>query len=230
MHRLCRCFLVILPVALLAGCAVISVADVAVLALSFPGPVPEGTVKLSGYSLGPMSSEETTELLLEAIPPDEGTIHFTGRVEWTGLSKLNQSFGELHQAMSAITDFNILLLWWSESNEQYEVLIRLPFTDIYSIELWTPGFGAAIRFCLAKDEISVGDKILDIDRKSTLRVMKPSLFIDAEKTEELFVLLDTQFIRKTATQGQPNPCDVVPADSEDSPVGFGNCDPAVEEC
>jgi len=132
--------------------------------------------------------------------------------------------------MGAITDFNMLVLWWSESNEQYEVLIRLPFTDIYSIELWTPGFGTAIRFCLARDEIPAGDKILDIDRKSTLRIMKPGVFIDAEKTEEVFVLLDTQFIRKTASQGQPNPCDEVPAPGEVSPIGFDNCDPAVEEC
>ena len=209
----------------LAGCAVMSAAEVAVLILSVPGPAETGTVKLSGYSLGPVSSQEVTDLLLEAIPPDEGNVHFTGQIEWTGLSRLKQSFGELYQSMSAITDFNILFLWWSEANERYEVLMRLPFAEIYSIELWTPGFGTNIRFCLEKDEIPVGDEILGIDRRTTFRVMKPGVFTDAEKTEEIFKLLDSKVIKKTESQGQPNPCD-----AEEASTGFGQCDPAVEEC
>jgi hypothetical protein len=60
--------------------------------------------------------------------------------------------------------------------------------------------------------------------------MKTGAFIDAEKTEEVFELLDSRLVRKTELQGQPNPCDDVPAPGEESPIGFGNCDPAVEEC
>jgi hypothetical protein len=230
MHQIYRCFLSLLLTTQLVGCAVISAAEVAVLVLSLPVPAKTGMVKLAGYSLGPVSSQEATDLLMEAIPPDEGTVYFTGRVEWTGLSRLKQSVGELYQSMGAITDFNILLLWWSESNERYEVLIRLPFAEIYSIELWTPGFGTAIRFCLETDEIPVGDEVLGIERRSTLRVMKRGVFIDAEKTEEIFKLLDSKLKTKTKSQGQPNPCDEVPVSGEEWPKGFGNCDPANEDC
>ena len=230
MRRVYRCFLGLLLTAPLASCAFISAADVAVLALSLPAPAQEGTVKLSGYSLGPVSPKETTELLFEAIPPDEGIVHFTGRVEWTGLMRLKQSFSKQYQSMVAVTDTNILFLWWSEANERFEVLIRLPLAEIYSIELWTPGFDTNIRFCLEKDEIPVGDKVLGLERRSTLRVMKPGVFIDAEKTEELFNLLDSKHIGTTQPNVQPNPCEEVPAPSEETSYGFGQCDPSVEEC
>ena len=71
MRRICRYFLGLLLTTSLVSCAFISAAEVAVLALSLPAPAPEGMVELSGYSLGPVSPEETTELLFAAIPPDE---------------------------------------------------------------------------------------------------------------------------------------------------------------
>lgn len=227
MHQICRFSVALLLTTSLAGCAVMSAGQVALLVLSLPGPAKSGTVKLSGYSLGPVSSQEVTDLLLEAISPDEGTVHFTGQIEWTGLSRLKQSFGESYQSMSAITDFNILFLWWSEASERYDVLMRLPFAEIYSIELWTPGFGTAIRFCLEKDEIPIGDEILGIDRRTTFRVMKPGVLIDAEKTKEVFKLLDSKVTKKTESQDQPSPC---PVPTDESSIGFGYCDPAVEEC
>lgn len=225
-----RCFLGLLLTIPLVSCAFISAADVAVLVLSSPVPTPGGTVELPGYSLGPVSSEETTELLLGAIPPDEGIFHFTGRVEWTGLSRLKQSFGEQYQSIIAVSDFNILFLWWSEANERFEVLIRLPFTEIYSIELWTPGFGTSIRLCLKMDEIPISDKVLGIDRKTTLRVWKPGAFMDAEKTEELFILLDSKLKGTTESHDQLDPCEEVPAASDETQTGLGQCDPSVEEC
>jgi hypothetical protein len=223
MRQICRYFLGLLLTASVAGCAVMSAADVAVLVMTLPVPVQTGTVKLSGYSLKPASSEDATELILEAIPPDEGNVHFTGRVEWTGLRRLKQPVGALNQSMGAITDSNILFLWWNKAIERYEILIRLPFTEIYSIELWTPGFGTAIRFCHEMDEIPVGGEVLKIDRQSTLRIMKPGVFIDAEKTREVFVLLDTQLGKKTESPGLPDPCDESPASNEEHP-GFGESD------
>ena len=230
MSQIRRCFLGLLLTTSLVGCAFVSAVDLAVLALSVPVPVQKRTAELSGYSLGPAPSEEATELLLAAIPPEEGVVHFTGRVEWTGLSRLKQSVGELYQSLGAVSDFNILFLWWSEDNERYEVLIRLPFTDIHSIELLTPGFGTAVGLCLEMDEIPVTDEVLVIDRKSTLRVMKPGVFMDAEKTEELFKVLDSKIIRSMESQDRPHRCDEVPVSGEESSIGFGNCDPAVEEC
>jgi hypothetical protein len=231
MYQFCRCFLGLLLTISMVGCGLISVADVAILALSAPVSIQKKSVKLSGYSLRSVPSEQETELLTEAIPPEDGKIHFTGRVEWTGLSSLKQSVLTVNQSVAAITDFNILFLWWSEASERYEVLIRLPFTEVYSIELWTPGFGTNIRFCHEKDEIPLGDQVLLIDRKTTLRVLTPGGgFVDAEKTREIFTLLDTQFIGESESQGQRNLCDEVPVSGEELPKGFGSCDPAAGDC
>ena len=230
MTRIIRAFLGLLLTTPMVGCAVFSVADVAVLALGAPWPNQNRSVKLSGYSLEPNSEQNATELLLAAIPSDEGNVYFTGRVEWTGLSTIRQSVLTVSQSMVAITDFNFLFLWWSEAHERYEVLIRLPITDIYSVELWTPGFATNIRLCHENDEITLGDELLIIDRNTTLRVLKSSGFIDADKTKELFLLLDSQLIAKPQPQDISGPCDEVSVPSEEAPLGFGNCDPAVEEC
>jgi len=217
---------------LLNGCGLVSVMDVAVLALSAPVPGSKKTANLpEGFSLKPSLPEDSTDLLLAAIPPEQGNVYFTGRVEWTGLSNLKQSVLAVNQSMSAITDFNILFLWWSEVHERYEVLIRLPFEDIYSVELWTPGFGTNIRFCHEEDEIQFADQSLPIDQKTVLRILKPNgWFIDAERTREVFTLLEGRIAKNTESQDLPSPCDQVVLLDEKAPKGFGNCDPAIEEC
>jgi hypothetical protein len=220
MTRFIRAFLGLLLTTPLLGCALFSVADVAVLALGAPWPDQKRSVKLSGYSLKPNSEQNAAELLLAAVPPEEGNVYFTGRVEWTGLSTIKQSVLSVDQSMAAITDFNILFLWWSEAHERYEVLIRLPIKDIYSVELWTPGLATNIRLCYEKDEITLGDEALTIDRKTTLRVVKPSGFIDADKTKEVFSLLDSQLFAKPQPQDLPGPCDEVSVNSEELPLGF----------
>ena len=57
-----------------------------------------------------------------------------------------------------------------------------------------------------------------------------SFFIDAEKTEALFNLLDSKHIGTAQPNVQPNPCEEVPAPSEETSYGFGQCDPSVKEC
>lgn len=216
---------------LLTGCGLVSVADVAVLALSAPVPGSKKTANLpEGFKLKPSLPEDSTDLLLAAIPPELGNIHFTGRVEWTGLSNLKQSVLSVNQSMSAITDFNILFLWWSEVHERYEVLIRLPLEDIYSVELWTPGFGTNIRLCHEKDEVQFADQSLPIDQKTVLRILKQNGFIDAERTREVFSLLEGRFAKMTESQDLPGPCDQLVFSDEEAPKGFGNCDPSIEEC
>ena len=207
MRQICRSLLGILLTGHLAGCAAVSAVDIALLALALPAPIQEGTVELAGYSLGPHSSHEASELLMEAIPDDEGVVYFTGRVDWTGLSRVKQSFGTRNQSMGAITDFNILFLWWSEANEQYEVLIRLPYREIFSADLWTPGFGINIRLCHEKDAIPLEGRVLTIDRETILRILKPGAFIDAEKTKEVFTLIEKNIIREQAPKGLPSPCE-----------------------
>jgi hypothetical protein len=78
----------------------------------------------------------------------------------TGLSNIQQSVLTVNQSMSAITDSNIHFPWRSEANERFEVLLRLPFADIYSVELWNPGFARNTRICERKDEITLRDQAL----------------------------------------------------------------------
>lgn len=215
----------------LNGCGVISIIDVGVLALLAPVPGSKKTAELpEGFSLESSLPENSTDLLLAAIPPESGNVHFTGRVEWTGLSRLKQSFLTVNQSMSVITDSNILFLWWSDVRERYEVLLRLPLEDIYSIELWTPGLGTNIRFCHKTDEIPFGDEALLIDRKTTLRILTPTGFVDADRTREVFLLLDGQFVHKPDSQAVTGPCGQAIIPGEEPSIGFGNCDPSVEEC
>lgn len=225
-----RSFLGLLLSIPLVGCGLVSVVDVAVLALGAPGVKPEQSVKLSGYSLSPGSEQNATELLLAAVPPEEGSVHFTGRVEWTGLSNMKQSVLSVNQSMSAITDFSFLFLWWSETNERYEVLIRLPFADIYSVELWTPGFATNIRICFEKDEIAFGDEAFAVDRKTTLRVLKSSGFIDEEKTRKAYTLLEKLLVAEQKPEKTQDPCNERSVPAEETPPEFEDCDPADEQC
>ena len=217
------CFLGVLIASFLVGCFAFSVMDATFMVLSLPGPNQKGKIELSGFSLEPGSSDEVPELILKAIPAKEGKVYFTGRVQWTGLAKIEQSVSTLNQSMSAITDFQILFLWWSETDERYEVLIQVPYTEIYSVELWTPGFGTNIRFCHENDEIPVGDQVINIDRKTVLNIMKSKYSLDAERTNKVFALLDSKIVQKEEMKDRPSPCDkVLETDTESN--GFGEKD------
>ena len=205
----------------LAGCGV---ATVTMLVLSLPGgTAPTQQVEFPGYTLGPISSDEFPALLHNAIPASEGDVYFTGRAQWTGLENVNQPSNQLIQSIVAITEFQILFLWWREQDERYEILILLPYSEIYSVDLKTPGFGALIKFCHEDNEILIGDQIISIDHETRFNFLKSGFFGDAEKTKEAFVFLENKIILKEGLEHLPSPCeDVVESDAEDQ--GFGEDD------
>ena len=188
----------------LAGCGA---ASVALLVLSLPvGVTHPQQVEIPGYTLGPVSSDEFPALLHNAIPASEGDIYFTGRAQWTGLENVNQPSGKLIQSIVAITDFQILFLWWREQDERYEILILLPYSEIYSVDLKTPGFGALIKFCHKDDEIRIGDQNINIDQETSLNFLG-DIFGDAEKTKKVFVFLDKKITRKEGLEHLQSPCE-----------------------
>ena len=178
---------------------------------------------MSGYSLGPISSDGAQELILSAVPAIEGEVYFNGRAQWTGLENVKQPSGHLIQSIVAITDFQILFIWWRESDERYKILIRLPYSDINSVGLNTGGLGAVIWFCHEDDVVLIGDKVISIDRKTRFNFLKSGIFGDTEKTKEAFLLLDKRVMPKEGLEHLPSPCeDVVVPGTEHH--GFGEDD------
>ena len=181
--------------------------DAAFLILSLPVPDETGKVDLSGYSLGPISSDGAQELILSAVPAIEGEVYFTGRAQWTGLENIKQPSSHLIQSIVAITDFQILFIWWRELDERYEILIRLPYSEIYSVDLKTPGLGALIKFCHEDEEIRIGDQNITIDQETNFNFLRSSIFGDAEKTKKAFVFLDKKITPKESLKHLPSPCE-----------------------
>ena len=200
----------------LTGCGA---ATVAMLVLSLPlgGIAHERLVEIPGYSLGPVSSDEFPALLHNAIPASAGVVYFTGRAQWTGLENVNQPSNSVVQSVAAITDFQVLFLWWSEQDERYEILIRLPYSEIYSLDLKTPGIGALIRVCHEDKEIMIGDQKLSIDQETNFNFLKSGFTGDAEKTKKAFVFLDKKIITKEVL---PSPCEEELKSDTEHP-GFG---------
>ena len=208
----------------LSGCFPLSAMDVLIstapLILSLPAPGATEKVDLSGYSLGPISSDEAQELILSAVPAIEGEVYFTGRAEWSGLKDIKQPTSQLNQSIVAITDFQILFIWWRESDERYKILIRLPYSDIYSVNL-NSFIGAMVWFCHESNEVLIDDQVIFIDRKTNFNFTKKSgLFGDAEKTKEAFQLLNKKVMPKEGSEHLPSPCEeVVLPDGEDDFTG-----------
>jgi len=197
--------------------------DAAFIVLSLPMPNDAGKIDLPGYSLGPVSSDGVQELVLNAIPASDGNVYFTGRGQWTGLENVNQPSSRMIQSIVGISDSQILFLWWREPDGPYETLIRLPYSEIYSVDLSTFGLGAVIKFCHEDNEILIGDQIISIDHETRFNFLKSGFFGDAEKTKEAFVFLENKIILKEGLEHLPSPCeDVVESDAEDQ--GFGEDD------
>lgn len=191
--------------------------DVALVVLSAPVPGPKNTAELpEGYTLAPLLPEHSTNLLLEAIPNNEGTIHYTGRVTWTGLKHLDSLKQPKLRSTIAITDFHLLFFWWNEQSERYEALIRLPYTEVYLEGLQDFGPLTSIKLCHEKPELMFDDQELTIDRETQLGVLNSANIRDKEKTKEVFTLLES-LINQDEELGKP----LSPCDEEIDPAGFG---------
>jgi hypothetical protein len=149
-------------------------------------------VSIPDYSLGPISSDEFPALLHDAIPASEGKVHVFGKVTWGGFrdSRNYPAVSRYFHAAAAITDTDILLLNWYETEKRYKIVKRIRYSEILSISK----SGSLIYLYFTDEELSLGDKNYVIYGKTTFKThfqfVKPSgFFTDQEKSEAAFFIL-----------------------------------------
>ena len=153
------------------------------------GPI---KVKTPEYSLGPVSSQEFSILLQEAIPADEGEVHVAGQIEWFGLESTGHfpGVGRYLKGVAAITDTDILLLGWHEPEEQYKIVARIPYSEINAISTSSKGVGRAISLYFEDQELSLGDRDYKMGRRTFINFVKPSsIWVNKQKNEVAYNLL-----------------------------------------
>ena len=214
----------VILLSLLTGCFPFSVMDAGLLILSLPAGAGTGKVDLEGYTIGTVSSDEFPELFQNAIPASEGEVYLFGRAQWTGLKNIKQPGTSYLQTVAAITNADILYLWWYEEDEHYEILMRLPYAGIQSVTLEKFGLGATIKLCHEVEELLIGGQQYSIDQLTRLDFSSPNgFFIDREKTEKAFELLDDKIKPKEGLNHTPNPCEGDPESTIEN-QGFGEDD------
>jgi hypothetical protein len=171
---------------LLSGCVAIPLPGVGLVF----APVPlsgAGNLDMPDYSLGPVSSEQFPDLIRNAIPPSEGAVHVFGRVQ---LSLLLDGRSYLLSAVAALTDTDMVLLKWYDPEEDYEILARLPYTDILSVSTNSLGLGRIVYLCLATTVFAWGDQTYPMGQHASMSFIKTSgIFADTERTEDAISLL-----------------------------------------
>ena len=155
------------------------------LGLSLPVSIP-------GYSLGPISSDEFPVLLHDAIPASEGEVNVFGKVTWGGFrdSRNYPAVSRYFHAAAAITDTDILLLNWYETEKRYKIVKRIRYSEILSISK----SGSLIYLYFNDEELSLGNTNYVIYGKTTFKTFlqfdKPSgILVDQEKSEAAFLIL-----------------------------------------
>ena len=175
---------VLVALFLLSGCVITPLTVIGSTPLLVRGPK---TFDLPNYSLGPVSSDQFSDLLEKAIPPNEGVVHLFGPANLS-LSKDNRYYSL--SAVAALSDSAILLLKWYEPEKQYKLLARLPYSEILSVSTNSWGLGRVIYLCLATTEFALGDHTHAIDQRADMTFDKPSrIFQDVEKAKAAFSLL-----------------------------------------
>lgn len=201
------CLKVVLLVSL-TGCFPLSVMDVGLLLLSMPGGFGTGQTDLTGYTIGPVSSENFPDLLLKAIPGNEGEVNLFGRVQWTGLKNIKQPRFSLLQTVAVFTNTEILSLWWYEEDEQYRILLRLPYSEIQSVSFEKSGFGSTIKLCHEVGELLLEDQKYSIGQATRLNFLNQSgMLEDMIKTEEAFEFLEGKIKPQEGLNNTPEPCE-----------------------
>lgn len=111
-------------------------------------------------AIGPTSSPEFPQLIVKAVSKEDGEIRFFGSGNWyanvRGFTDIRSSF--LATPLSptpgalVITESSIVFQQWDERTQQFDIVKRVPFSDISSVSLDSYGLGR--RLVVRKRDLS----------------------------------------------------------------------------
>jgi hypothetical protein len=148
-------------------------------------------------AIGPTSSPEFPGLVAKAVPKEDGEVRFYGAGQYfpglRGFTDVRSSLlGGQYQGIPGvvvITDTAILFEQWDSNTEKFDVVKRLSFSEVTAVTL--DSYGLNRRLVLRKKDLS-------FDTFNFTR--GAGNFVDGDKVEQAFQLLDARFNRKTADQ------------------------------
>lgn len=131
-------------------------------------------------AIGPVDSKDFPQLVEKAVPRADGEIRFFGSGNWYPNAK---GFTALRSSMLArpadpipgvlvVTSIAVLFQQWEEQTRSFDIVKRLPVTDLTSVAL--DSYGANRRIVLRKKDLSY--ESFDFTQAS-------GNFVDAAKVE-----------------------------------------------
>jgi hypothetical protein len=167
------------------------------------GPAPI-KMKVPGYSIGPVSSEDFPDLVQSAIPPNKGEARIFGKANWLGFV---ESPGYLHavtpyfSGVVALTDTDIFLLLYNDDEQRYEILTQVPYTGISFDPKHGSSAGGPLCLYIEEPEFSFGEKRYTPYERTYLEFTRPTgIRSDPEKNKLAHLLFEEKVARHIAEQ------------------------------
>lgn len=132
-------------------------------------------------AIGPVSSPEFPSLVAKTLSKDDGEIHFFGSGSWypnvRGFTPNRSLFlakpAPPTPGVLVITDEALLFLQWDEDAKSFDIIKRLPYSELVAVSL--DSYGLNRRIVLRKKDLSYDS--FDFTQGS-------GNFIDATKVEQ----------------------------------------------
>jgi hypothetical protein len=137
-------------------------------------------------AIGPVDSPDFPQLVAKAVPKIDGEIRFYGSGNWypntrgftPERSALIASPPNAIPGVLVVTNDAILLQQWDDKEKAFDIVKRLPFTELTSVAL--DSYGVSRRIVVRKRDLSY--ESFDFTHGS-------GIFVDAPKVEEVFTFL-----------------------------------------
>jgi hypothetical protein len=161
-------------------------------------PTPQ-KMGIPDYSIGPISSDEFPGLVSDAIPSNEGEIHVFGKASWHGFydgSKTLHFTEPYFYGVAALTDETIFMLMWDERERRYEIIERVPYSNIKFQPRGKRWSAASITILMDESAITVGEQSYTSFKKTYLSFVLPSgIRVDREKNTQANLLFEEKVER-----------------------------------
>ena len=162
------------------------------------GPAPI-KMKVPDYSIGPVSSEDFSDLVQSAIPANQGEVRISGKANWLGFS---ESPGYFHvvapyfSGVTALTDTDIFLLLYNDDEQRYEILTQVSYTGISFDPQHGRRAGGALSLYIEEPDFTVGEKSYTPDERTFLEFTRPTgIRSDTEKNKLAHMLFEEKVAR-----------------------------------